>query len=250
MSKLLVATLFAIPCVSTASAIETRLTGEISYIFNYYSDSVLFDNGLLYSDLYWQVDDQVGEWTVGFEMDPGFSDANFYAKHPVWGAISLSDEQLNWEQIDLGSWELAFETHLNNLQPTIVSFDGSITGIHLEGSIQNNDARSFELHTGTKIANYTVETFLEGDLNDTSTTEYELTVGAEIQGVDFIINSNLEAEVQWNDIAIKTDLGNGDAFMPFQIEYRPQLSENLVLDSNVIFNGSHTRILAELIMEF
>ena len=107
-----------------------------------------------------------------------------------------------------------------------------------------------ELTAGSKFSNFSVESYFSGSLNDTISFGSDVEVGMEVQGVDFKINSNLDAEVQWNDIAIKTDLHDGDAFMPFQIEYRPQLTEHLVLDSNLIFDGGQTTLAAELIMDF
>ena len=249
MRKLLLTIIVGIISVGNASALETRLTGELSYVVQYDATHHYWFSNWNYTDVAWQVDDQVGDWTIGFELDQHFNDASIYANHPTLGDISLYHDHLSWHHFQLGNFALGFETHLNHPDTTIFSFEGNLAGMSLEGSISNDTNRYMELTAGSKFSNFSVEAYFSGSLNDTVAIGGDVEVGIEVQGVDFKINSNLDAEVQWNDIAIKTHLGDGDAFMPFQIEYRPQLTEHLVLDSNLIFDGE-TLLLAELIMEF
>ena len=249
MRKLLLTIIVGIISVGNASALETRLTGELSYVVQYDATAHYWISNLNYMDLAWQVDDQVGDWTIGFELDQDFNHASIYANHPTLGDISLDYDALTWHHFQLGNFALGFETLLNGPDTAIFYFEGNLAGINLEGSIRNDSNRNMELTAGSKFSHFSVEAYFNGSLNDTISFGSDVEVGMEVQGVDFKINSNLDAEVQWNDIAIKTNLSDGDAFMPFQIEYRPQLTEHLVLDSNLIFDGQ-TTLLAELIMEF
>ena len=250
MRKFLLTIIVGIISVGNASALETRLTGELSYVVQYDATNHYWFSYWNYGELAWQVDDQVGDWTIGFELEEHFADASIYANHPTLGDISLHHDHLSWHHFQLGNFALGFETDLNHPDTAIFSFEGNLAGISLEGSISNDSNRHMELTAGSKFSNFSVESYFSGSLNDTISFGSDVEVGMEVQGVDFKINSNLDAEVQWNDIAIKTHLGDGDAFMPFQIEYRPQLTEHLVLDSNLIFDGGQTMLLAELIMEF
>ena len=241
MKKLLVAT-SALVAAGSAAALEVTLGGEIS-------TSVSFD-GTVWAGpaIGGGADDGIslavsGEsmgWTYGAEMDLLAGDltgATVTLGSAGLGSLSMSTNSVEWSGMSVAGFAVTVTADPSDLEAASFGLVGSLAGLAIDATVNNDATRSFEAEIGTAVAGASVGVNMAGDLSDTSDVTYGVELGMSAMGSDLTITideaGSIGVEAAMGALTLSTSLTDGDAFNSLTLDYSAELAEGLSLDASL-----------------
>ena len=258
MKKLLVAT-SALVAAGSAAALEVTLGGEISTSVSY--DGTVWtgpaigggaDDGISLA-----VSGESMGWTYGAEMDllaANLSGATVTLGSAGLGSLSMSTNSVEWSGMSVAGFAVTITADPSDLEDASFGLVGSLGGLAIDATVNNDATRSFEAEIGTAVAGASVGIDMSGDLSDTSSVDYGIELGMSAMGADLTVSISdagaIGVEAAMGALTLTTVLDDGDAFNNLSLAYSAELAEGLSLDASVANDGTDTTMFIGTTLSF
>ena len=123
---------------------------------------------------------------------------------------------------------------------------GSLGGVSVDATIENDADRSFEADLGTSVAGASVGINIVGDLVDTSDVAYEVEVGMSAMGLDLGVSMNeagaIGVSAGMGALTVEASATTGDLFGGFTATYAADLADGLGIEAVLGTGTGHTTL--------
>ena len=266
MKKFALAATTALVAAGSAAALEVTLGGEISTSVTYngtvWAGPVI--GGGAEDGITLAISGESMGWTYGAEIDllsedaAGVSDSLSGATVSLGsaglGSLSLSSGSYEWSGMNVAGFDVTISGDIANIEAASFGLVGSLGGLAVDGSINNDATRTFNIALGTAVAGASVGINMVGNLADTSNVAYTVELGMSAMGSDLTIGLTeagaISVEAAMGALTLSADLGDGDAFDNLTLAYSAELAEGLSLDASVTNDSAATSMSVGTTLSF
>ena len=244
MKKLLVAT-SALVAAGSAAALEVSLGGSVSAAVSY-AAGAWSGPAMSSSDVEWSISGASNGWTYGASMGVDGSAASISVGTAGLGSITMSENNVEWSGMNIAGFDVSVSADPANIEAASFGLVGSLGGLAIDATVNNDATRSFSAEIGTAVAGASVGIDMSGDLSDTSNVDYEVSVGMSAMGLDLGISMDelgaIGVSAGMGALTVEASATGGDLFGAFTATYAADLADGLAVEAVLGLDGAATTL--------
>ena len=243
MKKLLVAT-SALVAAGSAAALEVSLGGSVSAAVNYAGGA--WSGPTMGQDVEWSISGASNGWTYGATMNVDGTAASLSVGTAGLGSITMSSSNIEWSGMNIAGFDVSVSADPANIEAASFGLVGSLGGLAIDATVNNDATRSFSAEIGTAVAGASVGIDMSGDLADTSDVAYGVEVGMSAMGLDLGISMDeagaIGVSAGMGALTVEASATGGDLFGAFTATYAADLADGLAVEAVLGLDGAATTL--------
>ena len=244
MKKLLVAT-SALVAAGSAAALEVSLGGSVSAAVSY-AGGAWSGPAMSSADVEWSISGASNGWTYGATMGLDGSAASISVGTAGLGSITMSENNVEWSGMNIAGFDVTVSADTANIEAASFGLVGSLGGLAIDATVNNDATRSFSAEIGTAVAGASVGIDMSGNLADTSDVAYGVEVGMSAMGLDLGISmdeaGNIGVSAGMGALTVEASATGGDLFGAFTATYAADLADGLAVEAVLGLDGAATSL--------